>query len=124
MDKSRFEQGLKMRRAVLGAEYVDKSFANSNQYDRPLQDLLTEFCWGSVWSRPGLDLRTRSLVNVGMLLALNRPHELRLHLRAALRNGATREEISEVILQAVVYCGAPAAIDAMRIAKEVFGEAA
>jgi 4-carboxymuconolactone decarboxylase len=110
----RFEQGLEIRREVLGDAYVDAALAAADELGRPLQELVTEYCWGAVWSRPGLPRATRSLVNVGLLTALNRPHELQTHTRAALRNGCTEEEIVEVVLQAAVYCGVPAAIDAMR----------
>jgi len=113
-----FEEGLAIRRDVLGAEYVDKAIAGSTDFTRPLQDLVTEYCWGAVWSRPGLDRRTRSLINLAMLTALNHQHELRLHVKGALRNGATRDEIREVLLQAAIYCGVPAAVDAFRSATE------
>ena len=113
-----FEQGLAIRREVLGAEYVDKSIAAATDFNRPLQELVTEYCWGAVWSRPGLDRKTRSLLNVAMLTAINHQHELRLHVQGALRNGATSDEIREVLLQAAVYCGVPAAVDAFRSATE------
>jgi len=113
-----FEEGLAIRRDVLGAEYVDNAIAGSTDFTRPLQDLVTEYCWGAVWSRPGLDRRTRSLINLAMLTALNHQHELRLHVKGALRNGATRDEIREVLLQAAIYCGVPAAVDAFRSATE------
>jgi len=118
----RFEEGLAIRREVLGAEYVDKAIAQADELTRPLQELVTEYCWGAVWTRPGLPRKTRSLINLAMLTALNRPHEVRLHLRGALRNGCTKEEIMEVLLQSAIYCGVPAAIDSVRIAKEVFQE--
>jgi 4-carboxymuconolactone decarboxylase len=113
----RFELGLAIRREVLGTEHVDKSIAAATDFNRPMQELVTEYCWGAVWSRPGLERRTRSLLNIGMLTALNRPHELQLHVRGALRNGCTREEIREALLQAAVYCGVPAALDAFRVAQ-------
>jgi 4-carboxymuconolactone decarboxylase len=118
----RFDDGLAVRREVLGAAYVDKAIANADELTRPLQELITEYCWGAVWTRPGLPRQTRSLINLAMLTALNRPHELRLHLRGALRNGCTQEEIMEVLLQSAIYCGVPAALDSVRIAREVFGE--
>ena len=118
----RFDEGLTVRREVLGADYVDKAIGDADELTRPLQELVTEYCWGAVWTRPGLPRKTRSLINVAMLTALNRPHEVRLHLRGALRNGCTKEEIMEVLLQSAIYCGVPAAIDSVRIAKEVFGE--
>jgi 4-carboxymuconolactone decarboxylase len=118
----RFAEGLAVRREVLGAEYVDKAMAQADELTQPLQELVTEYCWGAVWTRPGLPRRTRSLINLAMLTALNRPHEVRLHLRGALRNGCSKEEIMEVLLQSAIYCGVPAAIDSVRIAKEVFQE--
>ncbi|EKE78753.1 4-carboxymuconolactone decarboxylase [Oceanibaculum indicum] len=122
MDKEMFEKGLKMRRAVLGAEYVDKSIASADDFNMPMQELVTSYCWGEIWNRPGLPPKTRSLLNLAMLTALNRPHELKLHVRGALNNGVTREEIMEVFLQTAIYCGVPAAIDAFRNAREVFAE--
>jgi len=122
VDRKRFEAGLAVRREVLGADYVDRSLADADEFTRPLQELVTEYCWGEVWTRPGLERRTRSLLNLAMLTALNRPHEVRLHLRGALRNGCTKQEVMEVFLQAAIYCGVPAAIDSVRIAKEVFQE--
>lgn len=122
MGTERFAEGLKIRREVLGPEYVDRSIQSADEFTMPLQEMITEFAWGAVWSRPGLDRKTRSLVNLGMITALNRPHELRLHVLGALRNGCTREEIREVLLQTVPYCGAPAALDSFRVAKEVFAD--
>ncbi len=122
MSRDRFEEGLAVRRAVLGAEYVDKALASADDFNRPLQELVTEYCWGAVWTRPGLDRRSRSLINLAMLTALNRPHEVKLHIRGAINNGLSKEEIAEVFLQAAVYCGVPAAIDSFRIAREVFQE--
>lgn len=118
----RYDEGLAVRREVLGAEYVDKAIADADELTRPLQELVTEYCWGAVWTRPGLPRKTRSLINLAMLTALNRPHEVRLHLRGALRNGCTKEEIMEVLLQSAIYCGVPAAIDSVRVAREVFKE--
>jgi 4-carboxymuconolactone decarboxylase len=122
-DTTRLEQGLEVRREVLGAEHVERSLANATPFGRPIQDLVTEYCWGAIWTRPGLDRRTRSLVNLGMLTALNRRHELRVHVRGALNNGVTREEILETLLQAAVYCGVPAGMDAVRAAEEALAEA-
>jgi 4-carboxymuconolactone decarboxylase len=122
MDKKRYEEGLAVRRAVLGPEYVDKSLRSADDFTRPMQELVTEYCWGEIWTRPGLDRRTRSFLNLAMLTALNRPHEIRLHVRGALNNGLTKEELMEVFLQSSIYCGVPAALDAMRVAKEVFAE--
>jgi len=115
-----FDQGLKTRREVLGADYVDNSIANADEFSMPLQELITQYAWGDIWNRPGLDRRTRSLINLAMLTALNRPHELRLHVKGALRNGVTKGEIREVLLQTAVYCGVPAAMDSFRTAREVF----
>ncbi|MEW6666487.1 MAG: 4-carboxymuconolactone decarboxylase [Thermodesulfobacteriota bacterium] len=117
-----YEKGLAVRRAVLGQEHVDKAIADADTFTRPLQELVTEYCWGSIWTRPGLSRKTRSLINLAMLTALNRPHEVRLHLRGAMNNGCSKEEIMEVLLQTAVYCGVPAAVDSFRIAREVFQE--
>jgi 4-carboxymuconolactone decarboxylase len=114
--------GLEVRRDVLGAEHVDRSLAQASAFARPMQELVTEYCWGAVWARPGLERKTRSLLNLAMLTALDRPHELRLHLRGALNNGVTAKEIQEVLLQAAIYCGVPAAMDAFRVAEEVLAE--
>ena len=122
MDRDAYEAGLAIRREVLGSEYVDRSLASADEFTRPLQELITQYCWGEIWGRPELDRRTRSIVNLGMLAALNRPHELKLHVRGALRNGVTRTELREIFLQVAVYCGAPAALDAFRVAREVFAE--
>ena len=122
MGQDRFEKGLALRKQVLGAEYVEKSMASADDFSRPMQELSTEYCWGHVWTRPGLELRERSLINIAMISALNRPHELKLHVKAALNNGLSREEIREVILQVAVYCGVPAGIDSTRIAREAFAE--
>jgi 4-carboxymuconolactone decarboxylase len=122
MSNEKFERGLKLRKQVLGAEYVEKSMASADAFSMPMQELSTEYCWGHVWTRPGLALRDRSLINVAMISALNRPHELKLHVKAALNNGLSREEIREVILPVAVYCGVPAGIDSTRIAREAFAE--
>lgn len=122
MPNQRYEDGLKVRREVLGAEYVDRAIAAADDFTRPLQELVTEYCWGEIWTRPGLDRRTRSLINLAMLTALNRPHEVKLHVRGALNNGLSRDDIAEVLLQTAVYCGVPAAIDSFRTAREVFAE--
>ena len=123
MTSELFEKGLQIRREVLGAEHVDASLSKADDFNRPLQELVTEYCWGAVWGRPGLDRKTRSLINLAMLTALNRPHEVKLHVRGALRNGCSRSDIMEVLLQAAIYCGVPAAIDSSRAAKEAFKEA-
>lgn len=122
MNPELYEQGLATRRAVLGDDYVNAAIANADDFSRDLQQLVTQFAWGEVWNRPGLDRKTRSLLNLAMLTALNRPHEFRLHLRGALNNGASKEEVREVLLQTAVYCGAPAAMDSFRQAREVFRE--
>ncbi len=122
MSNEKFERGLALRKQVLGAEYVEKSMASADSFSMPMQELSTEYCWGHVWTRPGLALRDRSLINIAMISALNRPHELKLHVKAALNNGLSREEIREVILQVAVYCGVPAGIDSTRIAREAFAE--
>jgi 4-carboxymuconolactone decarboxylase len=122
MDKKRFEAGLTVRKAVLGAEYVEKSLRSADSFTQEMQELVTEYCWGEIWTRPGLDRRTRSFLNLAMLTALNRPHEIKLHVLGALNNGVTRDEIKEVFLQSAIYCGVPAALDAQRVAKEVFAE--
>ena len=123
MTSDRYDEGMQVRRAVLGDEYVDRALANADELSRPMQQLVSEFAWGTVWTRPGLPRRDRSLVTVAMLIALNRPHELRVHLQGALNNGCTPEELVEVILHSSVYCGFPAAIDALRTAREVLAEA-
>jgi len=123
MDKALFAVGEQTRRAVLGDRHVDASLANANEFTRPLQELVTEYGWGAVWSRPGLPRRIRSMLNLAMLTALNRPHELKTHVRGALTNGVTEDEIREVLLQTAVYCGMPAAIDSFRVAREVLDEA-
>ena len=117
-----FERGLAIRKEVLGADYVEKSFANADDFSRPMVELSTTYCWGEVWSRPGLARRDRSLLNIGMISALNRPHELKLHVKAALTNGLSRDEIKEALLQVAIYCGVPAGIDSTRIAREAFAE--
>ncbi|GHE80765.1 4-carboxymuconolactone decarboxylase [Amycolatopsis deserti] len=113
-----------MRRQVLGDEHVDRSRANATSFSRPLQDLVTEYCWGAIWTRPGLEPAVRSLLNLGMLTALGKTAELKLHVRGALNNGCTVEQIQEVLLQAAVYCGVPAALEASRAAQEVVAEVA
>ncbi|SDG67339.1 4-carboxymuconolactone decarboxylase [Planococcus glaciei] len=122
MNKEKFEQGLEIRKSVLGAEYVENSIQNATDFNMPMQELVTEYCWGEIWSRPGLSRKTRSIINLAMITALNRPHELKLHVRGAINNGLTREEIQEVFLQTAIYCGVPAAIDSFRTAKEVLDE--
>jgi 4-carboxymuconolactone decarboxylase len=122
MSDDLFETGLEIRRAVLGRDYVDGAIAAADDFNRPMQELVTGFCWGKIWGRPGLDRRTRSFLNLAMITALNRPHELKLHVKGAIRNGVSKAEIAEVFLQAAVYCGVPAAIDSFRVAREAFKE--
>jgi 4-carboxymuconolactone decarboxylase len=122
MNQELFDKGLKVRREVLGAAYVDKSIREADDFTRDMQEMVTQYCWGDVWNRPGLDRRTRSFLNLAMITALNRPHELKLHVRGALNNGLTKDEIKEVFLQAAIYCGVPAALDSFRVAREVFKE--
>jgi len=122
MASERFERGLKVRREVLGAEYVDRSIAEADEFSRPMQELVTEYCWGEIWTQPELPRKTRSLINIAMISALNRPHELKLHVRGALRNGCSKEEIRAVLMQVAIYCGVPAAIDGLRVAREVLKE--
>ena len=119
MDEERFERGLEVRKEVLGEERVDRSLNGASSFSRPLQELVTEYCWGAIWARPGLDRRTRSLLNLAMLTALNRSHELELHVRGAVANGCSAEEIREALLQASIYCGIPAGMEAFRVADSV-----
>jgi 4-carboxymuconolactone decarboxylase len=119
---SKFDDGLAVRKAVLGAEFVDKAIASADEFNRPLQELVTEYCWGAIWTREGLPRRVRSMLNLAMLTALNRPHELKMHVQGALRNGVTREEIREVLLQATIYAGVPAGVDAFRVAREAMAD--
>lgn len=122
MAGSAFEPGLALRKQVLGSDYVERSMANADDFSRAMQELSTEYCWGTIWTRPGLSLRDRSLLNLGMISALNRPHELKLHIRGALRNGLSRDEIKEVLLQVAIYCGVPAGMASFQIARDVFSE--
>ena len=117
-----YERGLALRKEVLGADYVERSMANADSFNRPIQDLSTEYCWGAVWSREGLSRRERSILNLGMISALNRTHELKLHVKAAITNGLSRDEIREAMLQVAIYCGMPAGLDSTRIAREAFAE--
>jgi len=121
-EKKRYEQGLKVRRAVLGDAHVDKSLKNRTEFNEEFQDLITRYAWGEIWTRPGLPRQTRSLITLAMLVALNRNDEFELHVRAALNNGVKSEEIREVLLQAAIYCGVPAANSAFHIAQEVIAQ--
>lgn len=118
----KFNRGLATRKAVLGSAYVERSIADADSFTWPMQELTTEYCWDEIWNRPGLDRRSRSLLNLGMIAALNRPHELRLHVRGAINNGLTPAELQEVFLQVAIYCGVPAGLDSFRIAREVLNE--
>ena len=118
--KERYDAGLKTRREVLGAEWVDKGMAGGDDFNREFTDLLNPYCWNDIWNRPGLPRKSRSILNLGMLCALGKEHELKLHIRGALNNGLTKDEIKEVFLQVAIYCGVPAAVVAFRCAKEVF----
>jgi 4-carboxymuconolactone decarboxylase len=122
LEPSIFEQGVAMRRRVLGDAHVDRALAGASEFARPLQDLVTEYCWGAVWNRDGLDLATRSLLNLVMLTALNRLHEFGVHVRGAVNNGCSRDQIREALLQTAVYCGAPAALESFRVAERVLTE--
>jgi 4-carboxymuconolactone decarboxylase len=117
-----YAEGLKIRKAVLGEEYVNRALSNLNSFNKPLQELVTEYCWGKLWGRPGLDRRQRSMLNLAMISILNRPHELKAHIRGALTNGLTPQEICEIFLQVAIYAGVPAAVDSFRIANECFAE--
>jgi 4-carboxymuconolactone decarboxylase len=120
----RFERGLKTRREVLGAEYVDSAVGGADDFSWAMQELTTEWCWDGTWNRPGLDRRARSILNLGMLAALGRSHEFKIHVRGALNNGVTKEELKEIFVQIGTYCGVPAAMDSFSAAKEVFKELA
>ena len=117
-----YDRGLEVRREVLGADHVDRSLQNASEFTRPMQELVTEYCWGAVWSRNALDRRTRSLLNLAMLTALNRDHELAVHVRGAITNGCTTDEIRETLLQAAVYCGMLAGLESFRVAERVLEE--
>lgn len=122
MDKEMFEKGLAMRKAVVGDALVDQAFKNADEFSLPMQELVTEYCWGAIWTRPGLDLRSRGILNLGMLAALNRPEELGGHIRGAITNGVTKTEIQECLLQVAVYVGMPAGLGSFKIARQVFAE--
>ena len=122
MDKQTFDRGLEIRKSVLGKEFVEQAISSADDFNRPLQELVTEYCWGAVWGREGLSKKERSMLNLAMLSALNRPHELKVHVAGAIRNGMTRDEIREVFLQVAIYCGVPTAVDSFRTAREVFNQ--
>jgi 4-carboxymuconolactone decarboxylase len=122
LDHETYRRGLEIRSAVLGEAYVNEALAKADDFTKPLQDLLTEYCWGAVWGRDGLPLKTRSMLNLAMISVLNRPNELRTHIKAALTNGVSRDEIREIFLQVAIYAGMPAAVDSFRIAGDAFAE--
>ena len=122
MNKEVFDRGLAIRKEVLGKEFVENSLKNATDFNMPMQELTTEYCWGYVWGREGLPKKTRSMLNLAMLSALNRPHELKMHIKGALTNGVSKDEIREVLLQVAIYCGIPAGVDSFRIAREAFAE--
>lgn len=119
---SDFETGLEIRKKVVGADYVEASMANADDFNRDFQELVTSYCWGAVWGRPGLDHKTRSMLNIAMLAGLPRPHELKLHVKGALRNGVTTEEIREILMQVAIYAGVPTGVDGFRVAREAINE--
>jgi 4-carboxymuconolactone decarboxylase len=121
-DRERHKKGMKVRKQVLGKAYVERAEAGKNKFNAPFQDLIARYAWGEVWTRPGLPRKTRSLITIAMMVALNRTDELRLHLRASVNTGISREELQEVLLQTAIYCGVPAANHAFQIAEEVFAE--
>jgi 4-carboxymuconolactone decarboxylase len=122
MSEDLFETGLEIRRAVLGRDYVDGAIAAADDFNRPMQELVTEYCWGAVWGREELPHKTRSMLNLAMISILNRPHELKAHIKGALTNGVSRDEIREIFMQVAIYAGVPAGVDSFRIAREVFAE--
>lgn len=122
MSKEIFERGLAIRKDVLGKEFVEKSFAAADDFNMPMQELTTEYCWGFVWGREELPRKTRSMLNLAMIASLNRPHELKMHVKGALKNGVSKTEIREIFLQVAIYAGIPAGVDSFRIAREAFAE--
>ena len=122
MHQKTFDIGLEIRKAVLGKEFVENAFKTADDFNLPMQELATEYCWGWCWGREGLSLKTRSMINLAMISILNRPHELRIHIEGALKNGVTREEIREIFLQVAIYGGVPAGVDSFRAGREVFAK--
>ncbi len=120
MDQKTYDRGLEIRTAVLGKEYVENALRNADEFNTPMQELVTEYCWGYVWGREQLPRKTRSMLNLAMIGVLNRPHELKAHIAGALRNGVSKDEIREIFMQLAIYAGVPAGVDAFRIAREVF----
>ncbi|MET0705624.1 MAG: carboxymuconolactone decarboxylase family protein [Tardiphaga sp.] len=123
MSKEVFDRGLAIRKDVLGKEFVEKSFASADDFNMPMQELTTEYCWGAIWGRDGLPRKTRSMLNIAMLSALGRNHELGMHVKGALVNGVTRQEIQEILLQVAVYCGIPAGVESFRVARDALATA-
>ena len=121
-DTKKFKDGLKTRKEVLGEDYVNKSLSNADDFTMDIQKLATEYCWDEIWNRPGLDRRSRSLLNLGMIAAMNKPQELKAHIKGAITNGVTKDELKEVFLQVAIYCGLPVALENFRLAQEVFKE--
>jgi len=122
LEKKTFDQGLAIRRDIFGAELSDQAWATADDFNRPFEELVNQYCFGEIWARPGLDRRTRSIVTLSMLTGLNRPNQIRAHVKGAIANGVTKDELKELFLQAAIYCGVPAAVDSFRIAREVFKE--
>ena len=122
MSKETFDRGFEIRKKVLGAEFVEASFAAADDFSKPMQELVTEYCWGAVWGREELPNKTRSMLNLAMIATLNRPHELKMHIKGALKNGVTKNEIREIFMQVAIYAGVPAGVDSFRIAKAAFEE--
>ncbi|OUN00021.1 MAG: 4-carboxymuconolactone decarboxylase [Paenibacillaceae bacterium ZCTH02-B3] len=122
MGESRYERGLAIRKEVLGEAHVERSLQNATDFDRAMQELTTEYCWGTIWARPGLTRRERSMINLAMLSALNRPEELAIHVRGAIQNGVTPEEIKEIFLQVAIYCGVPTGIESFRVGRKMLSE--
>jgi 4-carboxymuconolactone decarboxylase len=122
MGNETFEKGLAVRKSVLGAEFVEKSIASADDFNMPMQELVTEYCWGAVWGREGLPKKTRSMLNLAMIATLNRPNELKMHVKGALRNGVTKDEIREIFMQVAIYAGVPAGVDSFNIARKAFTE--
>jgi 4-carboxymuconolactone decarboxylase len=122
MGNDMFERGLAIRKDVLGKEFVEKSIATADEFNMPMQELVTEYCWGAVWGRDGLPRKTRSMLNLAMISCLNRPHELKMHVKGALKNGVSKDEIREIFMQVTIYAGVPAGVDSFRVAREAFAE--
>ena len=122
MDQKTYDKGLEVRTAVLGKEYVENSLRTADEFNKPFQELVTEYCWGAVWGREELPRKTRSMLNIAMLSVLNRPHELRIHVQGALRNGVSKDEIREILMQVAIYAGVPCAVDSFRVARDAFAQ--